>query len=162
MPIPSCQEAKMPAFLVSWCQDTWLPGTWYLAVWSNTVRARGHLDNMVPFPTVSPSEGEPQKSSKIVISWLHAATQPKCHESILFATFAPCWHGTKNIKKSTFWHPKIDILGVSVHILASWSATMPIPSCQEAKTPPFLVPAAKSRKYIICYICTMLACYPEH
>ena len=106
MPIPSCQEANMPAFLVSWCQDTWLPGTWYLAVWSNTVRARGHLDNMVPFPPISPSGGEPQKSSKIVISWLHAATQPKCHETILFATFAPCWHGTKNIKKSTFWHPK--------------------------------------------------------
>ena len=137
MPIPSCQEAKMPAFLVSWCQDTWLPGTWYLAVWSNTVRARGHLAHLVPFATSDSGAKTNRKSSKIVIFGFHAATQPKCHESILFATFAPCWHGTKNIKKSTFWHPKIDILRLSVHILASWTAAMPIPSCQETKMPAF-------------------------
>ena len=65
MPIPSCQEAHMPAFLVSSCPDTWLPGTWYLAVWSNTVRARGHLDNMVPFPGVSPTVGNPQNHQKL-------------------------------------------------------------------------------------------------
>ena len=92
-----------------------------------------------PFSNCFPGWGEPQKSSKIVISELQAARQPKCHESIFFATFAPCWHGTKNIKKSTFWHPKIDSFGASVHILPSWSAIMPIPSCQEAKMPAFLV-----------------------
>ena len=151
------------------------------------------------------------------MSGLHAPTKPKCHESILFAIFAPCWHATKIIKKSTFWHPKIDILRVSVHILASWSARRPIPSCQEAKMPAFLVSwcqdtwlpgtwylavwsntvrarghlgdmvgfsplgggtpkiiknrdflapcchtAKMSRKYIICYICTMLAWYQKH
>ena len=139
MPIPSCQDTKMPAFLPP---GTSLPGILVPGIWQCGVillRARGHLDNMVPFPPFSPSVGAPQKASKIVLSWLHAATQPKCHETILFATFAPCWHGTKNIKKSTFWHPKIDIFGASVHILASWSARMPIPSCQEAKMPAFLV-----------------------
>ena len=30
-----------------------------------------------------------------------------------------------------------------MHILAFWNATMPIPSCQEAKKPAFLVPGAK-------------------
>ena len=80
---------------------------------------------------------------KIVTSWLHAATWPTCHKPLLFATFAPCWHGAKTIKKSTFWYPKIDILGVSVHILASWNAKMPIQSSQETKMPAFLVPAAK-------------------
>ena len=139
MPIPSCQEAKMPAFLVPILPILPILPTASGAVWSNTVRARGHLAHLVGFPTVSPSVGEPQKSSKIVLSWLHAATQPTCHESILFATFAPCWHGTKNIKKSTFWHPKIDSFGASVHILPSWSAIMPIPSFQEAKMPAFLV-----------------------
>ena len=49
----------------------------------------------------------------------------------------------QNHQKINIFASKIDILGVSVHILASWSATMPIPSCQEAKMPAFLVPAAK-------------------
>ena len=101
---------------------------------------------------------------KIVISWVHAATWPTCHETILFATFAPCWHDTKIIKKSIFftsksifWETqctsdhqnihildlKVDTLGAAVHIWASWNATMPIPSCQEGKMPAFLVPGAK-------------------
>ena len=97
MPIPSCQEAKMPAFLVSWCRDTWLPGTCSLAVWSTTVRARGHLAHLVGFPTVSPAGG-----------------------------------GTPKIIKNR------DFLA---------------PCCHTAKM---------SRKYIICYICTMLAWYQKH
>ena len=78
-----------------------------------------------------------------MICWFCAARQPKSHETMLFAIFAPCWHGTKNIKKLQFFCQKIDILGVSVRILASWNATMPIPRCQEAKMPAFSVPAAQ-------------------
>ena len=40
-------------------------------------------------------------------------------------------------RKINIFNPEIDILGVSVHILASWRAPMTIPSCQETKMPAF-------------------------
>ena len=130
--LPRDPDACFPG---TWCQDTWSPGTRYLAVWSKTPSRARPFGGSGPFSLGFPVWGEPPKSSKIVICWLHAATQPKCHESILFATFAPCLHGTKNIKKSTFWHPKIDTFGASVHILASWQLGMGIvgiPGSQDA------------------------------
>ena len=146
MPIPSWQESKMPAYLVPAAKllGFQVPGIWQYGV---ILYAReGIWGIWSPFPRL----GGTPKIIKNHDFWLRAATQPKCHESILFATFALCWHGTKNIEKSTFWHPKIDILGVSVHILASWSGTMPIPSCQDAKMPAFLVvPRYLASRYLV-------------
>ena len=101
--LPRDQDAS---FLATRHQPARHLGTWYLAVWSKTSSRARPFGQSGPFSNRFPGCGELQKSSKIVICWLHAATQPKCHESILFAIFAPCWHATKIIKKSTFLHPK--------------------------------------------------------
>ena len=144
--LPRSQDASFPG---TWYQPTWPLGTWYLAVWSNTSSRARPSGPSGRIPLVW---GEHRKSSKIVICWFHAATQPKCHQSILFANICTmlAWHQK---------HLKIDILASQNRYFRSLSAHLGFLECQNAHTelprsqdagfPGILVPRYLASRYLV-------------
>ena len=140
MPIPSCQEAKMPVFLVPGAKvpGFQVPGIWQYGVILYAREAIWPISSLFQGSSVEPKHTENHQKSSFVASMLpHSQNVTKVYYLLYLHYVGIC---AKNIKKSIFCNLEIDILGVSVHILASWSATMPIPSCQDAKMPAFLAP----------------------
>ena len=138
MPIPSCQEAKMPAFLVPILPILPILPTASGAVWSTTVRARGHLGDLVPFSPLFPGCGGTPKIIKN-----RAFLAPCCHTAKMSRNYIICY-----ICTMLPWyqkHQKIDIWAsqnryfrsLSAHLgfLECHNAHTELPRCQDASFP---------------------------
>ena len=151
MPLRSCQDTKMSAF---WPPGSSLPGIWVLGIWQCGVillRARGHLDNLVAFPGVSPTGGNPKNPQKICFVGFvlpHSQNVTKVYYLLYLHHVGMLPKSSTNqhfcIPKSIFWESQC----------TSWLRGVPLCQYQAAKIPTcqlscHLVPAYLASWYLV-------------
>ena len=123
MPIPSCQEAKLPAFLVPAAKlpGFQVPGIWQYGVILYAREAIWTIWSLFPpFPRLW---GTPKiiKNRDFLAPCCHTAKTSRNYIICYICTMLACYQKHQNIDIFAF---KVVILGASVHILAFWSARM--------------------------------------